>query len=674
MSNLRIMASAGIVALALVWAGTFGLTALARADWMSTGVRAFSIASQQVVSALPDGLGGVYVDADDLKDFYGVTGSNVRIQHLSGSGAIYGGWSSVGVSLSTSDPIDDYVAGACVNTDGSISASVTTYGRFWIKRVSGDGQFTPSGVFGPIATNDLDYEFVAPTQDGGNLVVWDDYSLSLSGGGHAFIERLGSDCAPSPGWPVDGRTLFTESVRLRLSKVIPDPAGGAWIAYSVFGSNAFSSTELIRHFVRKIRDDGTIDSAWAGGRAEFAVTPAHGYQDDVVPDGLGGAYCVWEDGRAGVGLSGYGFLQTMDIYMTHFLADGSVAPGWTADGLPVCTAPDFQEGPVVAVDGAGGAYVAWGLTGGQGNGIHAQHILSSGAPAPGWPVNGKQVFGPLSGYQDFPVVAPDRLGGLFVTAKMYPAGMIGSKVYLQHMTFHGDFDATWSAGGYAADTTATTDQAYPALAGAEPGAVFLAWDRNEDAYVQKFVVGGVVATQLALTLSESFPDHVALAWTASGDRVASATVQRRAGDGEWRALADIAPDGQGRFTYDDHDVTAGARLGYRLTWMVGTTILHSSETLVSVPMPYRFALAGARPNPATRRQLNVAFTLAESGSATLTMYDVNGRRVSERSVSDMGVGDHTLNLGADGRLSAGIYWLRLAQGSKLATARIVVVE
>src|SRR5436309_2026881 len=53
----------------------------------------------------------------------------------------------------------------------------------------------------------------------------------------------------------------------------------------------------------------------------------------IAPDGASGAFISWVDRRNG--LSG----SNDDLYLQRVLPSGNLAPGWPADGLPVCTAP-----------------------------------------------------------------------------------------------------------------------------------------------------------------------------------------------------------------------------------------------------------------------------------------------------------------------------------------------
>jgi hypothetical protein len=400
-----------------------------------------------------------------------------------------------------------------------------------------------------------------------------------------------------------------------------------------------------------------------------------GFVSKIAPDGAGGLYCVWMDARNGAGLTGWPYQQAFDIYATRIGPDGRIAPGWPASGLPVCTAPDLQEYPVLAADGSGGVYVAWGYSGGEGPGIHAQHLLGDGSVAPGWPYDGRRMFAPQGGYQSSALIASDSLGGAFIAAAIYPAGMSERSVFVQHVAYDGAFDAPWSAAGYAVDTT-STGQDTPALAVTAPGTAVVGWVRSatEDYRLQQVIIGGVVPTRLALATSDARTDRVRLVYSASGDHIANLTVERRTPGGSWQALAQVLPDGQGLFVYVDPDVKPGQAYDYRASWRAKGALQYSAETRIAVPELAHFALGGARPNPAPRTGVAVAFSLESHESAPLEMFDLSGRRVYSRDVATLGPGDHVLRLGADVRLDVGIYWLRLAQGSHRASVRLVVTE
>jgi len=66
------------------------------------------------------------------------------------------------------------------------------------------------------------------------------------------------------------------------------------------------------------------------------------------PDGQGGAFIVWADYRNDVLSNG-----NDDLYVQHITASGAIAPGWPADGVPVCTNPAAQLRGASVPDGLG---------------------------------------------------------------------------------------------------------------------------------------------------------------------------------------------------------------------------------------------------------------------------------------------------------------------------------
>ncbi len=96
--------------------------------------------------------------------------------------------------------------------------------------------------------------------------------------------------------------------------------------------------------------------------------------------------------------------------------------------------------------------------------------------------------------------------------------------------------------------------------------------------------------------------------------------------------------------------------------------MFSSETWVDVPAVLTLAIHGLRPNPAGGEPA-VSFTLPTGAPARLEVLDVAGRQVMSREVGSLGAGRHTVRLGSDRSLGAGIYLLRLTQGGRSVSAR-----
>jgi hypothetical protein len=130
--------------------------------------------------------------------------------------------------------------------------------------------------------------------------------------------------------------------------------------------------------------------------------------------------------------------------------------------------------------------------------------------------------------------------------------------------------------------------------------------------------------------------------------------------------------GQSPYSYVDGDVVP--RNEYRY-WLEAVDLSGERETFgpaeVKVPSRVRsFALYQNAPNPA-RGTTTFAFSLAESGPASLSVYDLAGREVWRRS-DDFAAGDNAVDVTFD--LAPGVYVYRLEAGSAAAARKMVVVK
>lgn len=91
------------------------------------------------------------------------------------------------------------------------------------------------------------------------------------------------------------------------------------------------------------------------------------------------------------------------------------------------------------------------------------------------------------------------------------------------------------------------------------------------------------------------------------------------------------------------------------------------------PAPVPFALAQSIPNPA-RSGAIIRFALPEAAPVTLSVYDIQGRRVATLLDHVLkGAGRHDVPVQAE-RWKPGVYLYRLEAGGRLATRKMVVVE
>ena len=103
------------------------------------------------------------------------------------------------------------------------------------------------------------------------------------------------------------------------------------------------------------------------------------------------------------------------------------------------------------------------------------------------------------------------------------------------------------------------------------------------------------------------------------------------------------------------------------------TIIPASMLDVDGRLPTGIALRGVWPNPA-RDAARVWFTLASDAPARLELLDLSGRRVRALEVGPLGAGLHSADLDRTSSLPPGLYFVRLAQAGRAATAKLVLTR
>jgi hypothetical protein len=331
----------------------------------------------------------------------------------------------------------------------------------------------------------------------------------------------------------------------------------------------------------------------------------------AIPDGSGGAFVAWNAEQS---------------YVVRLTGTGSVAPGWMANGTPLPLGAGYFSGPALASDGTGGVFVVqpWSDTTSTTHNAHitAFRFTGAGAIAPGWPPEGLTVRDSIDGFVDQPLVAASDITG----------GAVASW-FEKRPTFSGD-DRVFAFG---------------------------------------FSHDAPVPVQVSLVSAEADPGVARLTWFDAAGSQAAATVYRREPTTEWSAIAVVRPDGTGRITYEDRDVSPAGRYGYRLGVLEGGVEEYLGEAWLDIPGASGIALEGAFPNPGPNL-LSVALRLRDSSPAELTVFDPAGRRVASRSVGHLGQGRHVLALGEGADLKPGLYLIVLVQGGTRLTRRAAIVR
>ena len=103
-------------------------------------------------------------------------------------------------------------------------------------------------------------------------------------------------------------------------------------------------------------------------------------------------------------------------------------------------------------------------------------------------------------------------------------------------------------------------------------------------------------------------------------------------------------------------------------------VIPGGTTAVTGGAPAGLFLERISPNPSRGSGLSVSFTLPMAAAAKLELLDVAGRRVAGQDMNALGAGRHTVVVAMEGRLSPGLYMVRLTQGGESRTTRAVVIQ
>jgi hypothetical protein len=84
------------------------------------------------------------------------------------------------------------------------------------------------------------------------------------------------------------------------------------------------------------------------------------------------------------------------------------------------------------------------------------------------------------------------------------------------------------------------------------------------------------------------------------------------------------------------------------------------------------SLARAGPNPSPNGRFVVDLVLPSAAPAKLSLVDVGGRVLARREFRE--AGRQSVDLGSEGRLRPGLYWVRVEQGGASLTQRWIVLD
>lgn len=385
------------------------------AGWQPNGdTLCVALHDQSSPVIVSDGAGGAFVAWVD--DRAGVGSSDIYLQRITSSGAVATGWPAGGLAVCTAGgsqfmPTLTMESGAAIvawQDDRNPSLDV------YAQKVSAAGavQWTANGAAVCTALGSQSDPAIVGDKAGGAIVAWQD----TRGGATADIYAQRLNASGAPQWSLDGNALCTSASDQITPHVLADASGGAIVVWDDYRSNnadiyaqrvnASGVAQWMAngvalclnlgeqyggvpvsdgaggaivpwvdfrfptgsYYAQRISDTGVL--GWVANG--LPICSVGDVSDPVAsPDGMGGAFFVWDDARPG----GNG----VDLYAVRFASDGTLGTGWTSGGTLICNAAGNQLVPVVTTDGSGSLIASW-FDGRNGNNdIYAKRLAIGGS-------------------------------------------------------------------------------------------------------------------------------------------------------------------------------------------------------------------------------------------------------------------------------------------------------
>jgi len=261
------------------------------------------------------------------------------------------------------------------------------------------------------------------------------------------------------------------------SFVVSDGAGGAIV---VFEEERGADLDLYAQRLDVNGDpmwdpDGVLVCGAPGDQHVYRSSTGTTGFTPVLPDGEGGVWIAWHDGRA------FGARQN-DIFLQRLDADGNAH--FDVNGLPIATGTGMEDQPTLGLDGTGGVVVVWQDRNADPvfYDLHGQRISAGGDLL--WNGGNPRPLVVVGWDQDAPVLVPDGSGGVFMAWTDSRDNL--NDVYAQRLSPDGD--DLWAASGVPVAQSANGQDAITMIP-SEDGHPILAWvDRrlgSPDIYAQK---------------------------------------------------------------------------------------------------------------------------------------------------------------------------------------------
>ena len=494
--------------------------------------------------AAPDGAGGMYITWTDSRNS-ATTGTDIYFQRILNNGTL--AFDSAGILVcnatgSQSSPrLVPVASGAVIIAWQDARTTATTGNDVFAQKVNADGTmaWAENGVAIATAAANQNGPVMAADTAGGAVIVFQDTRTTATTGIDLYAQRVNGSGVVQ--WATDGVLIVNQANNQNQQDIIADGLGNF---YMVWNDSRVATTNS-GIFAQKINSAG--EPQWELANQGVAVCTAANNQlnPQLVLGNAGNVYITWADLRAGLS-------NLTDVYVQ--LLNGNGAKQFAdADGLLVCNATNNQTNPMIIGDGSGNAIITWADqragTATASRDIYAQKILSTGTVA--WTANGVAVCTdagtqPNSSTDGFKIVT-DGAGGAIITWDDARDGTSNLHVYAQRID--GDGNALWplGAGTKAPIPVANglTNQRVPVMVSDNNAGAIVAFadsrnGTNFDIFASRLFSNGTLpVNSITLTGVEKNKEAL-LIWTTAGEQdVQRFELQRSNGNGSWSSLASL---------------------------------------------------------------------------------------------------------------------------------------
>lgn len=306
-------------------------------QWADAGTAVCVISNDQTLpNAISDGCGGAIIAWQDSRD----SNLDIYAQRMGSAGEAL--WTATGVPICSASHdqtcpvlVGDGAGGAVVIWQDKRNGSDYD---IYAQKVNDSGitQWITDGVAMCTAASDQTHITAVGDTDGGALVAWQDKRNNAY---DIYAQRVDSSCAPL--WIANGVVVCTAAGPQIAPAMVEDGLGGAIVTWCD-GRNEDD------YDIYSQRLDGAGFAQWTLSGVPICAAAGDQNSPAAVSDGHGGAIVAWQDAR---GSTHY------DVYAQR--VDSTGDPRWATDGAPVCAATGDQRSPVIVRDESGGAVIAW---------------------------------------------------------------------------------------------------------------------------------------------------------------------------------------------------------------------------------------------------------------------------------------------------------------------------